>query len=138
MEFPDYDFNLSPEENTNKFLADLKDYYNQNVEPPMDDRVKEVGDRVIVMDYSYNKLEDGTIFKLDDVKLDDLPYCCEGIVIATDQEETNTVALGYATTPGGSFNITAKVLLDTLVYLENGVKMYLPSPVLMRIDDSHI
>lgn len=136
MEFPNYDPNLTPLENLSSLLDTLKGEVNKKA-TTVDKREKLIGDRVIVTNFLYNKLIDGTLFKLESVDEKDLPYCSEGIVIEDNAEMECKVGIEYVSVPDrGIAYLKGTVVLNKLVHLNNGVDMYLPSDVLLRIDDS--
>ncbi len=102
-----------------KFIDEVQEYIRQN----KDDRNKEIGDRVLVWDGSYNVEKDNGIHRTG---IDPL-FKQTAIVIATDCNYKYREEL-----------LDMDITLDLLLKFDTGEEIYTKSEMVKRIDDSEI
>lgn len=102
-----------------KFIDEVQEYIRQN----KDERVKEIGDRVLVWDGSYNVEKDNGIHRTG---IDPL-FKHPAIVIATDCNYKYREEL-----------LDMDITLDLLLKFDTGEEIYTKSEMVKRIDDSEI
>ena len=102
-----------------KFIDEVQEYIRQN----KDDRNKEIGDRVLVWDGSYNEEKDS---KTHRTGIDPL-FQQTAIVIATDCNYKYREEL-----------LDMDITLDLLLKFDTGEEIYTKSEMVKRIDDSEI
>lgn len=102
-----------------KFIDEVQEYIRQN----KDDRNKEIGDRVLVWDGSYNEEKDS---KTHRTGIDPL-FQQTAIVIATDCNYIYHEEL-----------LDMDIVLDLLLKFDTGEEIYTKSEMVRRIDDSEI
>lgn len=141
MDFPEYDDNLSPLDNLQNLMQAMVDD-SENDNPPIDERKKDVGDRVIIVDITYNRLKDKPKGE-DEILIDTEDYRTmehEGIVIGIEQDEQYYVDLAsfYDYENNALVKARGVITLDILIKLKDGKEIYLPSSCIARLDKDEI